>query len=73
MELQRVHAQLISEYEEIIKKKIEIFTDMIQNLRQISDANTVKINDEQEFADKRLAIEIWERDIYQKQRVCLDV
>jgi hypothetical protein len=66
MELQRVHAQLISEYEEIIKKKIEIFTDMIQNLRQISDANTVKINDEQEFADKRLAIEIWERDIYQK-------
>jgi len=64
MELQRVHAQLISEYEEIIKKKIEIFTDMIQNLRQISDANTVKINDEQEFADKRLAIEIWERDIY---------
>ena len=73
MELQRVHAQLISEYEEIIKKKIEIFTYMIQNLRQISDANTVKINDEQEFADKRLAIEIWERDIYQKQRVCLDV
>ena len=46
---------------------------MIQNLKQISDANTVKINDEQEFADKRLAIEIWERDIYQKQRVCLDV
>lgn len=72
-ELQRVHAKLIEEYEDIIKKKIEIFADMIQNLKQISDANTVKINDEQEFADKRLAIEIWERDIYQKQRVCLDV
>ena len=34
-ELQKVHAELIKQYEDIIKEKIDIFTLMIKNLKAI--------------------------------------
>jgi hypothetical protein len=39
VELQKEHNQLIGEYEEIIKEKIQIFTEMIGNLNIISKGN----------------------------------
>ena len=72
-ELQKEHSALISQYEEIIKQKIDIFTEMINNLKSISDGNVQTIDNEEQIADKKLAIEVWERDIYQKKRVNMDV
>ena len=56
-----------------IKQKIDIFTQMIQNLKTITDGNSQFIQGEEVLANKRLEIEIWERDIYQKKRVSLDI
>jgi len=63
-ELQTLHSNLIKEYEDIVKQKIDIFTDMITNLKVISVANIELIKNEEVFAEKRLAVEVWERDIY---------
>lgn len=71
--LQAEHSKLITEYEDIIKEKIGIFNDMIDNLKSISDGNKQYIDNEQENAEKKLAIEVWDRDIYQKKRVSMDV
>jgi len=71
--LQAEHSKLITEYEDIIKEKIGIFNDMIDNLKSISDGNKQYIDNEQEIAEKKLAIEVWDRDIYQKKRVSMDV
>jgi len=71
--LQGLHSQLIEQYEAIIKQKIDIFTQMIQNLKTITDGNSQFIQGEEVLANKRLEIEIWERDIYQKKRVSLDI
>ena len=71
-DLQKLHSKLIREYEDIIKQKIDIFGDMIGNLRTITDTNSQKINNEEIHAQKKLEIEMWERDIYQKRRVALD-
>lgn len=38
-ELQEQHSALIKEYENIIKDKIDIFTEMIKNLTHLSDGN----------------------------------
>ena len=72
-ELQRVHAQLIKEYEDIIKEKIDIFTLMIKNLKNISEGNEKYVQNEERIADQKLAIEVWDRDIYQKKRVNMDI
>jgi len=45
---------------------------MIGNLRTITDNNGQKINNEEIYAQKKLEVEMWERDIYQKKRVALD-
>ena len=37
--LQSEHSALIKDYEQIIKEKIDIFTQMINNLKKISDGN----------------------------------
>jgi len=71
--LQKEHSALISEYEDIIKQKISIFTTMIANLKSISDGNSKYIDSEEVIAEKKLAVEVWERDIYQKKRVDMDV
>lgn len=71
--LQKEHSALISQYEAIIKQKIDIFTEMINNLKSISDGNVQTIDNEEQIAAKKLAIEVWERDIYQKKRVNMDV
>jgi hypothetical protein len=39
-QLQKQHSELIRKYEDIIKNKIDIFGDMIANLRTITDTNT---------------------------------
>jgi len=44
--LQSEHSKLITEYEEIIKEKIGIFNDMIDNLKSISDGNKQYIENE---------------------------
>lgn len=62
--LQGEHHTLISQYEEIIKDKIDVFTKMISNLKSLSEGNHVFVQEEEKIADKRLAVEIWERDIY---------
>ena len=72
-ELQEQHSALIKEYESIIKDKIDIFTEMIKNLTRLSDGNYQSINNEEKIAEQKLAIEIWDRDIYQKKRVSMDV
>ena len=72
-ELQKIHAQLIKEYEDIIKEKINIFTQMIKNLKTISEGNETYVKSEERIADQKLAIEVWDRDIYQKKRVNMDV
>jgi|TARA_B110000285_G_C15025947_1_gene564165 hypothetical protein len=64
---------LIKDYEEIIKEKIDIFTQMINNLKKISDGNIQYIQNEETIAEKKLSIEVWDRDIYQKKRVDMDV
>jgi hypothetical protein len=46
---------------------------MINNLKHLSGGNHQFVEEEEIIADKRLAVEIWERDIYQKKRVNLDV
>jgi hypothetical protein len=46
---------------------------MINNLKSISDGNVQTIDNEEQIASKKLAIEVWERDIYQKKRVNMDV
>jgi hypothetical protein len=45
---------------------------MISNLKDISDGNARFIENEQGIADRKLEIEIWDRDIYQKKRVAMD-
>lgn len=72
-DLQQQHSALIKEYESIIKDKIDIFTEMIKNLTKLSDGNFQSINNEEKIAEHKLAIEIWDRDIYQKKRVNMDV
>jgi hypothetical protein len=72
-DLQQQHSALIKEYESIIKDKIDIFTEMIKNLTRLSDGNYQSINNEEKIAEQKLAIEIWDRDIYQKKRVNMDV
>ena len=44
---------------------------MISNLKGISDGNARFIENEQTIADRKLEIEIWDRDIYQKKRVAM--
>ena len=39
----------------------------------MSDGNSKSINNEEKIAEQKLAIEIWDRDIYQKKRVNMDV
>jgi len=46
---------------------------MIKNLKNLSEGNSISIENEQVIADKKLEIEIWDRDIYQKKRVNMDV
>ena len=67
------HSSLISEYEDIIREKIGIFTQMINDLRIISGGNNKFVQNETRYADKKLATEIWERDIHQKNRVDMDI
>lgn len=70
--LQKIHSDLISEYESIIKEKIAIFTEMLKNLRTITQENSKFIRNEETIAQKKLETEICERDIYQKKRVEID-
>lgn len=72
-DLQSEHSSLIKQYEEIIKDKIDVFRSMIDNLKILNEGNHQFVQEEEIIADKRLAVEIWERDIYQKKRVNLDV
>jgi len=72
-QLQQEHSALIKEYEGIIKEKIGIFTQMIVNLKAISEGNTKYISNEETIAEHKLAVEVWDRDIYQKKRVDMDV
>lgn len=72
-ELQREHSRLIKEYEAIIKQKVNIFTQMLANLEQLQEGNAKAILNEEEIAEVKLQIEVWERDIYQKKRVEMDV
>ena len=46
---------------------------MINNLKNISDGNVQQIENEEQIADKKLGIEVWDRDIHQKKRVNMDV
>jgi len=46
---------------------------MIQNLTILSNGNFTSMNNEEKIAEQKLAIEIWDRDIYQKKRVAMDV
>ena len=71
--LQQEHGSLIKDYEAIIKSKIDIFSEMIRNLKHLSDGNSQAINNEENIAEVKLATEIWDRDIYQKKRVEIDV
>ena len=70
--LQKLHSELISEYEEIIKMKIDIFDDIIKNLKVINQGNTEQIQREMTHGEKKLQIEICERDNYQTNRVLMD-
>jgi chromosome segregation ATPase len=70
--LQQIHSDLISEYEDIIKQKIGIFTEMLKSLKSITAENSTFIKNEEVLSQKKLQIEICERDIYQKRRVELD-
>lgn len=45
---------------------------MIKNLKDFSEGNAHFIENEQAIADRKLEIEIWDRDIYQKKRVAMD-
>ncbi len=46
---------------------------MTQNLNEISKMNVIFINNEKAIADKKIEIEIWERDINQKKRITMDI
>lgn len=46
---------------------------MINDLRVISEGNNKFVQNETRYADKKLAIEVWERDIHQKNRVDMDI
>ena len=46
---------------------------MTQNLNEISKMNVIFINNEKAIADKKIEIEIWERDINQKKRIIMDI
>ena len=46
---------------------------MINDLRDISGNNQKFVQNESKFADKKLSVEIWERDIHQKNRVDMDI
>jgi peptidoglycan hydrolase CwlO-like protein len=46
---------------------------MIRNLKTISVSNSEFIDGQELLSNKRIEIEIWERDIYQKKRVCIDI
>ena len=70
--LQEEHGDLIKKYEEIIKTKIGIFTEMIKDLSHLIDGNSKAIRNEEAIADLKLVTEVWERDIYQKKRVEID-
>jgi hypothetical protein len=72
-QLVQEHSSLIKEYEDIICEKISIFTQMINDLRVISEGNNKFVQNETRYADKKLAIEVWERDIHQKNRVDMDI
>lgn len=52
--LQQEHSELIREYEEIIKAKIQIFAKMIANLKKISEINTGFIQNEETIAERKL-------------------
>ena len=62
--LQQEHRNLIKDYEAIIKSKIDIFSEMIRNLKHLSDGNSQAISNEENIAGIKLATEIWDRDIY---------
>jgi septal ring factor EnvC (AmiA/AmiB activator) len=72
-QLVQEHSSLIREYEEIIREKIGIFTQMINDLRVIADGNNRFVKNESTYADKKLCIEVRERDIHQKNRVDMDI
>lgn len=46
---------------------------MIKNLKSISEGNEKYVSNEERIADQKLSIEVWDRDIYQKKRVNMDV
>ncbi len=46
---------------------------MIENLKAISEGNAKYIENEETIAEHKLAVEVWDRDIYQKKRVDMDV
>jgi len=48
--LQAIHSDLISQYEDIIKQKIAIFTEMLKNLRIITQQNSKYIRNEEMLA-----------------------
>lgn len=72
-ELTAEHQQLVREYEQVIKEKIDIFTLMIKNLNDLSQGNTTSVENEERIAQAKLSIEVWDRDIYQKKRVSIDI
>lgn len=72
-QLQGEHQDLIREHESLIKQKLDIFTKMTRNLKEAFEGNQDAISNEEKLAVKKLAIEIWDRDIYQKKRVNIDV
>ena len=72
-QLQTEHGNLIKEYQGIIKDKITIFDQMIKNLRSLSDGNNTAITNEEEIAQQKIDIEVWERDITQQTRVLMDL
>lgn len=46
---------------------------MIKNLRNLSDGNNKAITNEEEIAQGKIDIEVWERDITQQTRVLMDL
>ena len=46
---------------------------MIKNLRSLSDGNNTAITNEEEIAQQKIDIEVWERDITQQTRVLMDL
>jgi len=52
--LQKLHSELIQDYEEIIKQKIDIFDDIIANLKVINTGNNDQIDREMLHGEKKL-------------------